>query len=132
MWASDIVDYLAAEGIGTVGTDLFWGVLPDEPGSCGAVIPYPGAPVEKQFGSEGVWREKARAQFSWRAEKPDQVAVAFTKAQAALDALAAIEAQTIGSTKVYSIQGLQSPGLLYQDEGGLAVVGFNFVVDFEQ
>ena len=33
MWAEDIVDYLAAAGIGTVGTDLYWGVLPDMPES---------------------------------------------------------------------------------------------------
>ena len=132
MWAEDIANHLAAAGVGTVGTDLFWGVLPDKPTSCGAVIPTPGSPVERQFGSSGVWLQRARAQFSWRAETTDKVAEAFTKSQTALDALAGIEAQTIGSTKVYTIQGLQSPGLLYQDEAGLAVYGFNFVVEFEQ
>ena len=42
MWAEDIVDHLVAAGVGTAGTDLYWGILPDKPESCGAVIPYPG------------------------------------------------------------------------------------------
>ena len=72
------------------------------------------------------------AQFVWRSASPDGVGDALEKAQVAFEALAGTQAQTIGSTKVYSIQGLQSPGLLYQDEGGLTVIGFNFVVEFEQ
>ena len=71
MWAEDIVDHLVTAGIGVAGENLFWGVLPDTPAFCGAVIPYPGQPPEEAFGSEGAWLERPRAQFSWRAESTD-------------------------------------------------------------
>ena len=131
MWASDIVDYLAAAGVGTAGEDLFWGSLPDKPESCGAVIPYPGQPPEQQYGSEGAWLEKPRAQFSWRAESTDKVAEAYAKAQVAFDALTGVQSTNIGTTKVYRVVVNSSPSTLYQDEDGLPVVGFSFVVEFE-
>ena len=130
MWTEDILGHLEAAGVGTCGTDLYWGQLPDSPKSCGAVIPYPGLSPEEQFGSEGAWLERPRAQFSWRAGAPDRVAEAFTKAQEAFDALAGVQMRTIGSTLFYRIQALQSPFVLYQGEDGLVVVGFNFATEF--
>ena len=47
MWAEDIVDHLVAAGVGTAGTDLYWGVLPDKPESCGAFRPAPPCVVSR-------------------------------------------------------------------------------------
>jgi hypothetical protein len=38
----DIASYLASEGIGVVGTDLFKGQIPDSPDNCVAIFEYAG------------------------------------------------------------------------------------------
>ena len=51
MWTEDILNYFESNSLGTCGTDLFWGVLPDMPKYCGAVLPAPGGSAEEAFGS---------------------------------------------------------------------------------
>lgn len=46
MMADDVADYLEAQGIGTVGTDIFIGHMPDSPANCIAVIQSGGEPPE--------------------------------------------------------------------------------------
>lgn len=108
------------------GTDLFWGVLPDNPKSCGAVIPYPGPPAEEQFGSPGVWLEKPRAQFVWRSATPDGVGDALVKAQSAFELLQRVQVEEIEGTLYHMIQPLQAPFVLDIDESGLPTAAFNF------
>ena len=131
MWLMDIANHLEAAGVGTVGVDLFLGPMPEEPVSCGALIPYPGAPPEQQFGAEGAWLEKPRCQFSWRAADHSDFELALSKGQLAFDALTGVQTRTVGSTKVYRIQVHASPSVLFQDEAGRSMVGFNLTVEFE-
>ena len=132
MWIKDIVDHLEAAGVGTCGTDLFWGVLPDTPKYCGAVLPDPGSPAEEAFGSTGIWLLKPRAKFVWRAGALDQVQGAFEQAQLACESLYAIgHAVTVGSTHILNVSA-QSPGLVEMTEGGLPVAGFTFSLEIEK
>ena len=132
-WLTDIVERLEAAGVGTPGTDLFYGPLPDDPKSCGAVVPYPGAPPEEQFGATGPWLLRPRAQFSWRAETPDGFELAFEKATVAFDSLSSVgHATMLGNTKVYTLAVLQSPSMLYLSDDGSPVCGFNFEVEHEK
>lgn len=108
-WTSEIADALAALGLGTVGTDLFWGQLPATPVACGAVIPAPGSPGEMALGAQGVSIEYPRAQIVFRGER-DDVSGPLTKAQTAFENLAQTAA-TIGSTVYYRITPQQSPYL---------------------
>ena len=131
-WLTDIVERLEAAGVGTVGVDFFYGVMPDTPKFCGAVIPYPGRQPQEQFGATGPWLLTPRAQFSWRAETPDGFELAFGKATAAFDSLSSVgHAVTVGSTKIYSLDVLQTPNVLFLSEAGSPVVGFNFEVEHE-
>ena len=132
MWIEDIVNYLESNSLGTCGVDLFWGVLPDMPKFCGAVLPAPGGSAEEAFGSTGIWLSKPRAQFVWRAGAPDQVQGAFMKAQLAFEAMYAIgHAVTVGSTHILNVSA-QSPGVVEMTESGLPVVGFTFNLEIEQ
>ena len=132
MWAEDIVGHLEAAGVGTCGTDLFWGVLPDMPKYCGAVLPAPGGAAEEAFGSTGIWLSKPRAQFVQRAGAPDQIQDAFQTAQAAFEAMYAIgHAVTVGTTHILNVSA-QSPGVVEMTESGLPVVGFTFTLEIEQ
>jgi hypothetical protein len=116
-WTSEIVDYLATLGLGTVGTNLFFGQLPATPDECGAVIPAPGSPAEMKFGSQGVYLENPRAQIVFRGTM-DDVNTALLKAQTAFEALAQSNV-TLGSTLFYRIAPMQSPYLRgYSAHGG--------------
>jgi len=42
----DVAAYLATKSVGTVGTDLFKGFLPDTPANCVAIFEYAGFPPE--------------------------------------------------------------------------------------
>ena len=128
-WAQEIVEFLSDAGIGTPGTDLFYGVMPDTPKFCGAVIPYPGRQPEQQFGEPDVWLEMPRAQFSWRAGAPDQIQDAFEKLQLAYELLQRVQVEVIGGTLYHRIQPLQTPFVSDIDESGLPVVAFNFEVE---
>ena len=125
LWAAEVVAYLSKAGIGVSGETLFYGVLPDTPKFCGAVIPYPGPPAEEQFGSEGVWLEMPRAQLCWRAGAPDEIQAAFETAQAAFELLQRIQHEVIEGTLYHKIQPLQSPFVRDIDESGLPTVAFN-------
>ena len=131
MWITDIANHLEAAGVGTVGVDLFIGPMPEEPVSCGALIPYGGQSPEQAFGQEGAWLEKPRCQFTWRAADHSDFELALSKAQAAFDALVGVQARTVGTTKVHRIDVHQSAGVLYQDEAGRIMIGFNFTTEFE-
>ena len=131
-WLTDIVNYLASAGIGVAGETLFWGILPDSPASCGAVLPVPGSPAEEAFGSAGVWLTKPRAQYVQRAGSPDGIQAAFETAQLAYEEIMSIgHARTVGSTHILNVSA-QSPGVVEMTESGLPVVGFGFSLDIEQ
>lgn len=129
-WAHEIVAYLAETGVGMNAKNLFWGFLPDDPASCGAIVPYPGEPPEKQFGTEEIWLEKPRAQFTWRGPTPDDAETAFLNAQVAFEALARIQTQTILDfpTFYHVVEPLQAPYLRDLEVSGLPLVSFNFRV----
>lgn len=46
MLLDDIATFLEAEGIGTIGTDLFTGDIPEEPDNCVALFEYSGQPPD--------------------------------------------------------------------------------------
>lgn len=116
-WTADVADYLATLGLGTVGTNLFWGQLPTSPDEAGAVIPSPGSPAEAIFGAQGVGIEYPRAQVVFRGTAED-ASTPFTKAQTAFEALRR-DAVTLGTTVFYRLTPIQSPFLRgYGANGG--------------
>ena len=129
-WSQEIIGFLSDAGIGTPGEDLFWGVMPDTPKFCIAVIPYPGPAARTAVRGHrtcGWWFP--RAQLSCRAGAPDQIQDAFETAQLAMELLQRVQVKVIGGTLYHRIQPLQTPFVIDIDESGLPVVGFNFEVE---
>jgi hypothetical protein len=48
----EICAYLQSQGIGTLETDLFWGLMPDKPDSCIALFEYAGSPPDLHWNGE--------------------------------------------------------------------------------
>ena len=48
----EIGAYLATKGIGTVGTDIFLGLMPDQPDNCIALFEYAGSPPDLHWNGE--------------------------------------------------------------------------------
>jgi len=49
---TEISAYLATQDIGTVGTDIFLGLMPDKPDSCVALFEYAGSPPDLHWDGE--------------------------------------------------------------------------------
>ena len=49
---SEIGAYLATKNVGTVGTDIFLGLLPDQPDNCTALFEYAGSPPDLHWNGE--------------------------------------------------------------------------------
>ena len=49
---SDIGNYLQAQGVGTSGTDMFLGLMPDQPDNCIALFEYAGSPPDLHWNGE--------------------------------------------------------------------------------
>lgn len=49
---AEIGNYLQSQGIGTLGTDLFWGLMPDQPDNCVALFEYAGRPPDLHWNGE--------------------------------------------------------------------------------
>ena len=48
----EIGTYLQAQGIGTLGTNIFLGLMPDEPDNCIALFEYAGSPPDLHWNGE--------------------------------------------------------------------------------
>lgn len=49
---TEIGAYLATQNVGTVGTDIFLGLLPDQPDNCTALFEYAGSPPDLHWNGE--------------------------------------------------------------------------------
>lgn len=100
----DITTLLVADGIGSPGTTLFWGHMPDMPDSCVAVYEYMGEqPVYTKVGME--W-ERPRIQVVTRAKTHVE---AVQKAQDVYAILGFVKGSTINGTLYDSIRARQRP-----------------------
>ena len=125
IWIDDVIGLLVDAGVGVAGVDLFYGPQPDDPVDCGTVMPYAGRGPEQAFGSDDPWIERPRANFMWRVKTNTGIIAALKKCQTASDALQRVTAKTVGSTYFQRINLLQSPGVLFEEEG-MTTVGFSF------
>ena len=125
----EIGTYLAANGIGTVGTNLFKGFMPDLPDAVvvlyetGGLAPYramrsaPGQPVATRPRLQVVCRN---TQYEY--------AVARAKAQAVYVLLEGFGDQTLSGTRYLWIAAVQEPFMMGRDVTGRVQVAQNFDV----
>lgn len=129
--AEEIVTFFASEGLGTAGTDLFFGRMPDKPDACICVYETGGIAPDPGFGSAVVRFESPGLQAVFRGA-PLDYDTPRANAKTAAASLAGVEPQTALSGTVYHwIHRLQEPFLLKTDEKNRHYIAFNCLSEKE-
>lgn len=136
----EIAAKLAALSLGTVGTNIFYGSMPDKPDECCAIYEYGGLAPVHQFGSTALDYETPAVQVVFRGPKPVAgVTTAYTgpraKAETAYRGLTAVEVTTLsggGQSALYhTIHAQQAPLMIGRDENERYLIGVNFLMEKE-
>jgi hypothetical protein len=129
MLLDELALYLQTQGLGTVGTTIFKGTLPDQPDACTAVFEYAGLPSEKTFSPTpgAAVEEKPRVQIVCRGIKQDYQ-TPRTQADAIWKALDGLGNVTMSGTGYLWIEALQSPFLMRRDENERVYIAVNYQV----
>ena len=117
---SDIGNYLQAQGIGTLGTNIFLGLMPDQPDNCVALFEYAGSPPD----------------LHWEGEYPGlQVrvrnkgyAAARTKIGEVMEKLHGLHEKTLSGTRYLLIKARGSPEVLKRDANNRVELFVNFEI----
>jgi hypothetical protein len=116
----EIGTYLQSQGIGNLGTDLFLGLMPDQPDDCIALFQYAGSPPDLHW--EG---EYPRLQVRVR-DKSYAAARAKIGTVAAL--LHGLHEQVLSDTRYLLIKALGSPEVLKRDANNRIEIFVNFEI----
>jgi hypothetical protein len=125
MLLDEIGAYLQAQSIGTLGTDLFRGELPDHVDSAVGVFETPGASPTYVQDDAGVKLESPHFMVLARGAREDYEAPR-QKAEDALTALAAVRNQSLSGTRYLRVKPLQTPFPLERDDNDRVVIAVNF------
>lgn len=123
MLLDEIASYLASQGVGTEGVDLFKSLMPDEPSNCVALYDYGGSPPAMTLGAGAAQWEEPRIQVVARATT---YSAARTKIGDVFTVLHSLLNTTLSGTLYISIEAVQSPFLLDRDESGRVRCACNF------
>jgi len=121
----DIAVFVATTaGLGTVGTDVFKGIMPPTPDVCAAVYEYGGLPPDYALGTAGISQEYPRVQIVVRGAAQDYDGPR-DRAETAYQAIAAVANTTVNSVRYQYINPLQAPFFLKRDENDRVYIAFN-------
>lgn len=125
----DLGVYLAAQGEGTVGTNIFLGSMPDSPDDLVALIEVGGDPPVDTFGAVAgnINVEKPQIQVQCRAAQ-DDYSSARVKAESVYKNLHGLAGATLNGTKYLSIDAVESPFNIGRDQNGRWLSGFNIIL----
>lgn len=110
---ADIGAYLVTQGIGTAGTDLFYGQMPETPDVCVALFEYAGSPPE--FTHDGQDYENPGLQVMVRGTSYATARTTIDTIQGHLHTLANT---TLSGTRYLLIRAVQSPFIFATDNNG--------------
>jgi hypothetical protein len=118
-------DYLQAQGVGTLGTNVFLAVMPEAPEACVCVYETPGFAPMETMGSAGIAVDRSGLQVIARGARGDYPG-ARDKAQTVRTLLAAVVEQTLSGVHVLRIT--PDGAFLPMGEGpdGCPMVSVNF------
>lgn len=125
MLLAELGAYLATEGVGTVGTTIFYGGLPDSPDNCLALLEYGGRAPEHDLGTTALRHEYPRVQVLTR---NTVYLTGIKKAQDVTHAFTAVRNTTLSDVGYKGIDPVQSPFSLGQDNNGRWVFACNYEV----
>lgn len=110
------------------GTDLFKGLIPEEPDECVVLREYPGTLGRYTFGVIGVTTEAPRVQIVCRGAREDYATPRDT-AETIYQALSAVANQSLSSTRYLSVTPLQPPFPLGTDANARVSIVFNVAIE---
>ncbi len=117
---SDIGNYLQAQGIGTLGTNIFLGLMPDEPANCIALFEYAGSPPDLHWNGEYPGLQVRVRNKSY--------AAARTKIGEVMEKLHGLHEQTLSGTRYLLIKARGSPEVLKRDNNNRVELFVNFEI----
>ena len=117
---SDIGNYLQAQGIGTLGTNIFLGMIPDKPDNCIALFEYAGSPPDLHWNGEYPGLQVRVRNKSY--------AAARTKIGEVMAALHGLHEQTLSGTRYLLIRARGSPEILKRDNNNRVELFVNFEI----
>jgi len=120
-----IGDYLAAQGEGTLGTNLFLAVMPETPDVCVAVYENAGNSPSFTMGSAPFAIDRPTIQVICRAARGDYP-TARNKAVSIRNLLGAVTDQTLSGINVMRIEVQGSVIPMGEDENQRPMVSINF------
>jgi hypothetical protein len=117
---SDIGNYLQDQGIGTLGTNIFLGLMPDQPDNCIALFEYAGSPPDLHWSGEYPGLQVRVRNKSY--------AAARTKIGEAMTALHGLHEQTLSGARYLLIKARGSPEVLKRDNNNRVELFVNFEI----
>ena len=118
-------DYLVTNSLGTLGTNIFLGTLPETPDACVAVYENSGSSPMFTMGAGGIRIDYPMLQIIARAEREDYP-TARDKAESIRVLLAQVLEQTISGVHIMRIEPMGSVNLLGVDNKYRPLVSVNF------
>jgi hypothetical protein len=118
-------DYLVTNSLGTLGTDLFLGTLPESPDACVAVYENSGTPPSFTMGTGGIVIDYPMLQVICRAGREDYP-TARDKADTIRNLLASVLESTISGVHIMRIEPMGSVNPLGVDPKYRPLVSVNF------
>lgn len=126
MMLVELATFLQAQGHGTLGTDIFIGMMPDEPDAILALYEYSGhGPVDTMGGAPEF--EGLSLQLRGRGAERDYQAV-HTKMVSAAASLHAIVNEPVSAHEYLRVRQDNGPYLIAVDTGDRPVLASNFTV----
>jgi hypothetical protein len=115
---TEIGAYLATKSIGTVGTDIFLGLMPDQPDNCIALFEYAGSPPDLHWAGEYPGLQVRVRNKSYAAGR--------AKIGEIVKELHGLHEQTLSGTRYLLIRARGSPEVLKRDANNRVELFVNF------
>jgi len=128
MLVEDIAGRLVIAGHGTIGTDLFMHMMPEEPDECIAIFAYEGEAPRYVHDQVAFDTEAPRIQVMIRSAQPN---TAYETAYAVLYSLETIRNEVINGVRYLTVKPTTSPEIIERDGNGLYLAVVNFMAEKE-
>ncbi len=116
----EIGAYLATKSIGTVGTDIFLGLMPDQPDNCIALFEYAGSPPDLHWNGEYPGLQVRVRNKSYAAGR--------AKIKEVVTELHGAHELTLNGTRYLLIKARGSPEVLKRDNNNRVELFVNFEI----
>jgi len=116
----EIGTFLQSQGIGTLGANLFLGLMPDQPDNCIALFEYAGSPPDLHWNGEYPGLQVRVRDKSYQAGK--------AKIEQIVRVLHGLHETVLGGTRYLLVKARGSPEVLMRDENNRIEFFINFEI----